>query len=62
MKNDPRNVVAEELNLDRIRASCPHAVTLRDDIEDIWVEETDYGNIYIFWGTFFLSPFQKFIM
>ena len=38
MKNDSRNVVAEELNLDRIRASCPHAVTLRDDIEDIRFE------------------------
>ena len=38
MKNDPRNVVAEELNLDRISSSCPHAVTLRDDIEDICFE------------------------
>ena len=32
----------------RITASCPHAVTMRDDIEDICVEEPDYGNIYIF--------------
>jgi len=38
MKNDPRNVVAEELKSDRIRASCPYAVTLRDDIEDICFE------------------------
>ena len=88
MKNDPRYVVSEELNLKwqnqveselrvlmprrsawryrghflRITASCPHAVTMRDDIEDICVEETDYGNIYIFWEHFFLFPFQKFIM
>ena len=89
MKNDPRYVVSEELNLKwqnqveselrvlmpwrgawryrghllRITTSYPHAVTMRDDIEDLCVEEADYGNIYIFWGTlFFLFPFQKFIM
>ena len=43
----------------RITASCPHAVTMRDDIEDICVEETDYGNIYIFWGTLFFVPLPK---
>ena len=64
MKNDPRNVVSEELNLkwqnqieSELRVLMPWRSAWR--FEDICVEETDYGKIYIFWGTPFFVPLSK---